>query len=153
MKKVIDVYPYRIFDGEVEFLLFLRSSKKIYANQWRMVGGKVLEDEVSWQAGLRELKEETGLSPKSYWTVPSVNHFYEAKSDQVLLIPAFAAELTKYAEPSLDDEHTSFKWVSIDEVDTYIKWPEQRRLIRLIHQIIINKELLPEWVISLEQES
>lgn len=152
MKRVIDVYPYRISGGQIQFLLFLRSKKKIYANQWRMIGGKVQENEFSWKAGLRELKEETGLSPIKYWSVPSVNHFYEAKSDQVLLIPAFAAELNEDSEPILDSEHTKFEWVSIDDIDTYIKWPEQRRLIRLIDQIITNKELLPEWIIPLDSD-
>ena len=45
MKRLIDVYVYRMNSGFPEFLLLLRSKNKIYANQWRMVGGKVKENE------------------------------------------------------------------------------------------------------------
>ena len=89
MKKLIDVYPYRLNEGKPEFLIFFRSSKKIYAHQWRMVGGKVKEGEEYWQAALRELIEETSLSPVLFWSIPSINSFYEASSDQIHHIPAF----------------------------------------------------------------
>lgn len=149
MKKLIDVYIYRMTKGEPEFLLFLRSAKKIYANQWRMVGGKVKEGEKYWEAALRELIEETGLQPASFWTIPSVNTFYEANSDQIHHIPAFAAELNTDDTPALDDEHTEYQWISIGELDSYLSWPEQKRLIRLTHHILTNDKILPEWHIEL----
>ena len=149
MKKLIDVYVYRIEKGEPEFLLFLRSAKKIYAHQWRMIGGKVLEGELYWEAALRELKEETGLEPSKFWTIPSVNTFYEAKTDQIHHIPAFAVELENDDIPELDDEHTEYRWISISELDSYLNWPEQKRLIRLTHDLLINDQILPEWRISI----
>ncbi len=148
MKKLIDVYPYRMNGGTAEFLIFLRSSKKIYAHQWRMVGGKVKEGEAYWQAALRELNEETSLSPRLFWTIPSINSFYEAGSDQIHQIPAFAAELPLEADPILDQEHTEFKWIPSSEVDKYIHWPEQKRLIKLAHELVVNDQILPEWHIS-----
>ncbi|GAB5408894.1 MAG: NUDIX domain-containing protein [Balneolaceae bacterium] len=149
MKKLIDVYAYRIKKGKPEFLLFLRSSKKIYANQWRMIGGKVEEGEKYWQAALRELNEEAGLSPEVFWSIPSVNTFYEAKSDQIHHIPAFAVELKSNSIPQLDDEHTDYQWISIEELDSYLNWPEQKRLIRLTHNLLVNDQILPEWLIPI----
>lgn len=149
MKKLIDVYAYRIKKGEPEFLLFLRSAKKIYAHQWRMIGGKVQDGEKYWEAALRELNEETGLSPEQFWTIPSVNTFYEAKSDQIHQIPAFAVELSTEAVPELDDEHTEYRWISIDELDSYLYWPEQKRLIRLTYDLLVNDQILPEWRIPI----
>ncbi len=148
MKKLIDVYPYRIHEGTPEFLLFLRSSKKIYAHQWRMIGGKVKEGEAYWEAALREFSEETSLSPALFWTIPSMNSFYEASSDQIHHIPAFGAELSAEVTPVLDQEHSHYKWVTSDEVDEYIHWPEQKRLIKLVHQLVVNDQILPEWHIS-----
>tara|TARA_R110000868_G_scaffold304437_26_gene565468 strand:+ start:1634 stop:2086 length:453 start_codon:yes stop_codon:yes gene_type:complete len=149
MKKLIDVYVYRIIDGVPEFLLFLRSANKIYAHQWRMIGGKVEGEEKCWEAALRELKEETGLIPSEFWTIPSVNTFYEAKSDQVYHIPAFAVELILGSTPQLDDEHTEYRWISIEELDAYLSWPEQKRLIRLTYNLLVNDQILPEWRISI----
>ncbi len=151
MKKLIDVYPYKIEEGQPWFLLFKRSSKKIYGNQWRMVGGKLKSGETGWQGALRELKEETGMMPINFWAIPSVNQFYEAKTDTVHTIPAFAAELESGADILLNEEHTHYKWVRIDEVQTYIKWPEQRRLMHLTHDILTHQalEILPEWIIDI----
>lgn len=151
MKKLIDAYPYRIHNGEPEFLLLKRSENKIYANQWRMVGGKVKEGEKYYEAALREIKEETGLEPLKFWTVPSVNRFYEASTDSIYSIPGFAAEIDYSAQLKLDDEHSGYKWVHINEVTSYIKWPEQRRIMNLIHEILTVQsfEILPEWLIDL----
>lgn len=148
MKKLIDVYPYRMNEGNPEFLLFLRSSNKIYAHQWRMVGGKVKEGEMYWQAALRELTEETSLSPVLFWAIPSVNTFYEHSSDQIHHIPAFAAELSYDANPILDQEHSEFKWVPSNVIGNYIHWPEQKRLIKLTHELVVSDKILPEWHIS-----
>jgi len=148
MKKLIDVYIYRLNSGNLEFLLLLRSKKMIYANQWRMVGGKVEQGESYWEAALREVKEELGLIPDSFWVIPSVNSFYEAKSDQIHQIPAFAAEISNQ-EITLDTEHTEYRWVKVDEIEELIAWPEQKRLIRLTDQLLRNQQILPEWRIEL----
>lgn len=150
-KKLIDVYPYRINGKNVEFLILKRSSKKIYANQWRMVGGKVEDGETFWQAALRELNEEISEKPSSFWTVPSVNSFYEHKTDTIHQIPAFAAKIEWTDERiKLDDEHSGYLWVKADQINEYIHWPEQKRLIRLINDILINHQILPEWIIDLK---
>ncbi len=149
MKKLIDVYVYRLEEGEPRFLLFLRSSAKIYAHQWRMVGGKVKEGEAYWEAALRELKEETSVTPKAFWTIPSVNTFYEAKSDQIHQIPAFAAEFDPDDKPVLNEEHTEYRWISVEELDSYLSWPEQKRLIRLTESILKQDKILPEWLLEI----
>lgn len=149
MKKLIDVYIYKMIEGEPRFLLFLRSANKIYANQWRMVGGKVQENEKYWEAAYREFREETSLEPHKFWTIPSVNTFYEAKSDQIHQIPAFAIEIGNEVVPVLDDEHSAFEWISIEALDSYLSWPEQKRLIRLTHHILVNGQILPEWLIDI----
>lgn len=148
MKRLIDVYVYRLNSGEPEFLLLLRSKKKIYADQWRMVGGKVNEGEAYWEGALREIREELGLAPDTFWVIPSVNTFYEAKTDQIHRIPAFAAEISDQVI-TLDAEHTEYRWVTVDEIEEMIAWPEQKRLIRLADQLLRNQQILPEWRIEL----
>src|SRR5690625_6624453 len=75
------------------------------------------------------------------WTVPSLNHFYEAKTDSILLIPAFAAEIPHDAEPKLDEEHTTWKWMRYEECKTAIMWPEQKRLLGIIEQIVTSNQI------------
>ena len=108
------------------------------------------EGESRHRAALRELREELGVKPVLFWTVPSVNQFYEASSDSIHHIAAFGAELPEHAAVQLDDEHTGFEWVKAGQIREYIKWPEQRRLINLIHEILTDahSEILPQWIIS-----
>lgn len=150
MARLIDVYPYRKNNKEnrIEFLILKRAASVSYAGQWRMVGGKVKTGEEAWQAGLRELKEETALEPALYWTLPSVNHFYNHHNDQTELIPAFAAEVDGYSTIVLNREHTNYKWIEGKDISTFIHWPEQQRLMQMASKIIVNKELLNDWKIS-----
>lgn len=144
----MDVYPYlKSKPGSIHFLIFKRSKNVQYSGQWRMVGGKVEDDETAWEAGLRELQEESGARPKLYWNIPSVNHFYNKRLDKVELIPAFAAELSPSQNIVLNREHSEFKWIEISQINTFIAWPEQQRLMKLVGSIISNKQLLDDWKI------
>ncbi len=147
-KKLIDLYPYKIINQEPRFLLFKRAQGHIYQGQWRMIGGKVEAGETYWQAALRELDEETGLSPSLFWTVPSVNQFYEHKTDTILTIPAFAAEIRENEEIVLDSEHSKFDWFPVQKAVDVIIWPEQRRLLELVHHIVTSNQILDDWLIS-----
>ncbi len=142
--RVIDVYPYRRVVSGIEFLLLRRARDRVYAGQWRMVGGKVEEGEAAWQAALRELREETGQHPVQAWAVPSVNAFYEWQHDRLRLIPVFAAELA--ADPVLDDEHDDFCWLSAAEAVEKLLWPEQQRLVALVASML-DAEIPPELVL------
>jgi dihydroneopterin triphosphate diphosphatase len=147
-KKLIDLYPYKITNQQPRFLLFKRAEGHIYEGQWRMIGGKVETGETYWQAALRELDEETGISPSLFWTVPSVNQFYEHKTDTILTIPAFAAEISENEEIVLDSEHSKFDWFPVQKAVDVIIWPEQRRLLKLVHHIVTSNQILDDWLIS-----
>ena len=145
--RLIDVYPYRRVQEHLEFLLLRRATDVRYSGQWRMVGGKIERGEAAWQAALRELREETGCAPVRFWSVPSVNTFYEWQTDRVNLIPAFAAQLS--AEPTLNHEHDTYAWLSADEATRRLRWPEQQRLLKLVARRL-HKGVLPELEIPLQ---
>ena len=140
--RVVDVYPYRRGADGVAFLLLRRAAGRLYAGEWRVVGGKIDEGEAAWEAALRELAEETGRRPVHAWTVPSVNAFYEWQADRLNLIPAFAAELD--ADPVLDAEHDAFAWLPPAEAAARLAWPEQQRLLRLVADLLSRDALPPE---------
>ncbi len=148
MKRLVDVYPYQKQQSEVSFLVLQRSDDVQYAGQWRMVGGKVLKNESHSKAALRELKEETNLQPELFWTLPSLNQFYDHQSDRIFQIPAFGAQVNNCDQLTLNHEHESWKWISKDEIDSYILWPEQRRLMKLLADIVTNNQIIDEWIID-----
>ncbi len=132
--RVVDVYPYRHQSVNPEFLLLRRAPDTSYAEQWRMVGGKIEPDEAAWETGLREVTEETGHTPNRFWALPSINAFYEWQDDRINLTPAFAAALPR--DPVLDDEHDAFAWLPAREAAERLDWPEQRRLLRLADRVL-----------------
>ena len=149
MPELIDLYPYRLNDVLPQFFIAERSSDKRYAGQWRMVGGKVQAGEKAWQAALRELNEELDAEPARFWSPPTLNQFYEPSSDNIYHIPVFAAEIDDSAQIQLDDEHTRYKWITIDQAERYIYWPEQLRIMRLIHKILTSKAIIEDWEIPI----
>jgi dATP pyrophosphohydrolase len=144
--RAVDVYPYREQSVNPEFLLLRRAPDARYAGQWRMVGGKIEAGEAAWETGLRELKEETGRHPSHYWTLPSLNAFYEWGEDRVTLAPAFAAALP--GDPTLDDEHDAFRWRPAPEAARHLDWPEQKRLLRLTDRLL-RDGIPPSLVVDL----
>lgn len=144
-KRLIDLYPYKLDGKELTFLLFKRASGHIYDGQWRMVGGKVKSGESYWEAALRELYEETTLKPLKMWTIPSINTFYEHRTDSILYIPAFAAEIDGVKPIVLNSEHSEYSWFSIEEAIDKIIWPEQRRLLKLTDSLITSNQILKDW--------
>ena len=150
--RVTDVYPYRTeADGTPRFLVVRRADGHTYHGQWRMIGGKIDPGETAWQSALRELAEETGLTPTRLWALPSVNHFYEWQRDTVALIPAFAAEVT--GEPVLCEEHDAFDWLPVEDAAERLFWPEQRRLLRLAGELVATGQIAPELEIPLGAEA
>jgi dATP pyrophosphohydrolase len=148
MSRLVDLYAYRTDGEEIKTLILKRSPDVIYAGQWRMVGGKVRDDEKAYEAARRELLEETGWQPQTFWALPSVNQFYDVKSDTIRQIPAFAAEISAEAEPvNLDHEHVDARWIRKEQISDYICWPEQQRLMKLLISITTQNKLLDEWII------
>lgn len=148
MPRLVDVYPYQKRDSELLLMILKRATGVKYSGQWRMIGGKAKKDEKLYNTALRELKEETGLAPLLFWCIPSVNQFYDHKTDTTRQIPAFGGELSSDADIILNHEHSEHKWISAEEIDDYILWPEQRRLMTLLATIVTEKNLLEEWIIK-----
>lgn len=146
--QLVDVYPYRYFGEELQFLLLKRATGRIYEGQWRMVAGKVAGGERRSNAALRELREELGTEPVRFWAVPAVNHFYDAESDEFRLVAAFAAELPENCTITLNHEHVDFQWVSEKEAGKMVIWPEQIKMIGYISAILKMNEIPDVWIIS-----
>jgi dihydroneopterin triphosphate diphosphatase len=150
MKRLVDVYPYAFTAKGLRFLIFKRAPQSRYAGQWRMIGGKARAGETYSGAALRELKEETALSPELFWNIPSLNQFYEADTDQIHHIPAFAAELNDDIDEEirLNHEHTKYKWIETGKIKNFVAWPEQRRLMQLAANLITEDQILDDWIIE-----
>ncbi len=136
---MIEVCIFR-FDGSAPSYLMLRrsESERMYPWLWQYVTGKVEEGETAVEGALRELREETGLAPVHFWSVPFVNALYDLRNDTVEHLPLFCAQVGAGAEPVLSAEHAAAEWLPFREAMARLVWPGQRRGLEIVHEYLVG---------------
>ena len=110
----------------------------LYPGIWQFVTGTMGDGETALAAALRELKEETGRVPGSFWVVPFVNSFYDHVHDAVNHCPFFAAEFLAEEEPTLSPEHVAYEWLPLDQATRRLVWQGQRQGLAIVHDWIVQ---------------
>jgi dATP pyrophosphohydrolase len=131
---LVEAHIFRIVDNDIEFLLLKRSSKEIYPDLWQMVTGSLKEQEKAYETALREIKEETNLTPRKLWVVPNINSFYLPEDDSVHFVPVFVAEVSAEQEVKISSEHVEYKWADKKEACSLLAWDGQRKSVGIIHR-------------------
>jgi dATP pyrophosphohydrolase len=139
ISNLIEAHIFREQNEVLEFLLLKRSPEQYYPNIWQMVSGKIKENETAFNTALREIKEETNLTPEKFWVAPTVNSFYAPDKDCICLLPVFAAKVNYESEVLISNEHTEFKWVNPDEAKQLLAWDGQRKSVDVIVDYILNR--------------
>lgn len=127
----------------VEVLLLKRA--QTLKGLWCQVAGKIEEGETAWQAGLRELREETGLVPQRYYSADVIEQFYEAERDAITVGPVFVAYVDAGADVRLNEEHSDFRWFRPTEARARLEFGGQRRVLDRIVEDFIEREP-SEWL-------
>jgi len=142
--RVIDAYVYSYESNKLSFLLLKRSRKKIYEYLWQGVAGKIEKNELAWQAALRELKEETGLTAQRMFVADYVSKFYEKHGDRMNFVPVFGIEV-KNKKVSLSEEHCNFKWLSFKKAHAKLTWNGQKKGLKAVHSMLNSKDARMKW--------
>lgn len=105
---------------------------------WQLISGKIQSNETAWEAGLREIREETGIEPTEYYRIPEVSHFYRHEDDSVNMMIMFCAFAASDVQVQLNSEHTEFQWVPIEQAAKMLLWSVDRTALESIRQRILN---------------
>jgi len=142
--RVIDSYVYKKSDNGFDFLILKRADTKIYEHLWQGVAGKIEKNEKSWQAAIRELKEETGLNPRKIFIADHVSKFYEAHQDRINFVPVFGIEVN-HEKVILSNEHCDYKWVDFETASSHLVWNGQKKGIHAVNQMLLSNDDRMKW--------
>lgn len=136
----IELHIVKVENNKLKFLLLKRSPEEKYPNIWQMVTGKIKNGEKAFDAALRELNEETGLTAEELFSVPVVNSVYLSETDEVCMIPVFVCRVDENAKVKISKEHSEFKWLEPDEAVELLNWEGQKKSVRLINDYWFNSK-------------
>ncbi|MGE0441246.1 MAG: NUDIX domain-containing protein [Gemmatimonadales bacterium] len=139
----VDVYPIRFVVGGAETLVLRRSAAVRCTGAWEAVHGHIEAGETPVTAALRELLEETGLAPTAFYNLSRTEAFYLHRTDEVAMIPAFAAIVDPAADVVVSEEHDEARWLSLADARTELAWPRERRALADIEILLGNGDAGP----------
>ncbi len=132
----MDTYALRGAGPTLEVLALRRGPHGRNAGSWETVHGTIESGETPVQASLRELREETGLVPEKFYNLSRTEAFYQHKTDELALIPVFAAFVAPGASVKLSAEHDRAEWLKAREAAARFAWPRERRAMDDILSIV-----------------
>ncbi len=141
-RKAVFVVAYSKNRNSIEYLLLKR---KLHWKGWEFPKGKIEKNEKKIETARRELKEETGhraLKIRKFNF--SGKYLYKKKlKDRPGMIgqtfSLFAAEVSRKGKVTLDKkEHNGHKWVSFPKAIKMLKWPNQKKSLRIVNNWLIK---------------
>ena len=123
-----------------EFLALRNNSEDTSHGEdfWFTVTGSV-EDETLEEAVKREIKEETNLDAQEIFSL-NWGSIYEWSGEECQESNYLA--IVSSGDIMLNEEHTEFKWLGLDEFVNIIKWYDDKDLLKKILKLALKKKTL-----------
>ncbi len=126
-------------DGASHEILQLRRAAGDYmGGTFQTVRGTSEPGETAVQAALRELREETGLSPAEFYRLGSCETFYIPTGETIWLCPAFCAVVRHDARVTLNAEHDAVRWVPLERAEASFMWASEWPVLSEIRRVIVG---------------
>ncbi|MGR6839737.1 NUDIX hydrolase [Aliivibrio wodanis] len=122
-------------DGEVKMLLM----KRVKGGFWCHVAGSIEDDETGIDTIVREFKEETQIEVSNLYNAQFLEQFYEASVNVIQLIPVFVVMCPPEQEVVLNEEHTEYKWCSLEEAVELAPFPNQHAVFKHVWSYFVEK--------------
>lgn len=122
-------------DGEMKMLLM----KRVKGGFWCHVAGSIEQGETGWQAIIREFQEETQIDVTHLYNAQFLEQFYEAHINVIQLIPVFVAQCPANQKVVLNEEHTDYKWCSLEEAKQLAPFPNQHAVYDHVWAYFVEK--------------
>ena len=134
----VEIYVFRRRHGRVEFLALKRSEAAALPGVWQPITGRLRRGESALGAARREVREETGFVPKRWWSLEAPTIYFDARSDAVVALPLFAAEVGAAEAVILSKEHGEARFVSARQAGKLYLWNAQRRGLEAVRRQVLD---------------
>lgn len=122
-------------DGEIKMLLM----KRVKGGFWCHVAGSIEQGETGIGAIVREFKEETQIDVLNLYNAQYLEQFYEASVNVIQLIPVFVVMCPPEQVVVLNEEHTEYKWCSLEEALELAPFPNQHAVFKHVWSYFVEK--------------
>lgn len=137
--RLVIVHVIQAWSNEKKCLLLRRCGAFMKGN-WQMVAGKIKADETAVQAAIRELKEETGLTPNRMYSADYLETFYDHSKNALYAAPVFVAFIDEEQTVALSpEEHDAHEWVDFSKATSTLEFRGQREALKHIIEQFVNK--------------
>ncbi|MFB4212329.1 NUDIX pyrophosphatase [Shouchella sp. JSM 1781072] len=120
-------------------VLLLKRQSTILNEAWTYIGGKIEQGEMAYEAAIREMKEETGLTPLSMYTSNTFDQFYDPKKNSIYMAPVFVAFVSSKNGVRLNEEHSQFKWCSFRNAKSVVTLPGSEEVLTFIENHFVHQ--------------
>ena len=100
-----------------KLLLLQRALDNSEPGKWGVPAEKMEENETPENAAKRELFEETGISLDRLSQIQSLGSLYIRKPEIDYIFHLFEIQLYRIPDVHLSDEHQSYKWASLNDLE------------------------------------
>lgn len=110
-------------------------------NYWNFPKGKLEAAERSWQAALREVREETGLKPSELKFIENFKtyerfYFRRGKENVLKIVILYLAE-TRQPQVAVSHEHEGYGWFTFSEARRVLsKYSENVKILTTAHDFL-----------------
>jgi dihydroneopterin triphosphate diphosphatase len=111
---------------------------------WQLISGGLEPDEIAWQGALREMREETALTPIALYRLSMLTNFYRPDNDSLNTAPMFCAMVAEDSAVTINPEHTECEWVNVKEASSKLMWPSDRDALEEVRSVILENGLAKE---------
>jgi len=133
----VEVYVFRRRARGAEFLALRRAPGRKLPGIWQPVTGKIQLLETILEAARREVREETGISPRRMWRLERTSIHLDARARSLVVLPLLAAEIGARDAVKLSKEHSEWRFVSAGTAARLYLWDSQREGLEAVRRQIL----------------
>ncbi|KPL60428.1 NUDIX hydrolase [Rossellomorea vietnamensis] len=121
-------------------VLLVKREGSVLKDVWCYIGGGIEEGEKAWEAAYREVEEETGITNMSLYSANTFDRIYSIEGNYIYIAPVFVGFVPDDQEVTLNEEHSDYRWVSLEEAMGTVSLPGNEEVLSFIENHFVKKE-------------